>query len=530
MFCTALRGHPIPISSGAAATQLRGCREELTQELDSYFSSVAREEGAVDVVARCTCFPAIHNAIKATDTAWLSRSPFRCFKICRIEGHGVVLPQSEYLPTASGCGHRPFGETIYRPHVSLYQTGKEVEVAREDTLGTPTEAHFWDEKLSMKGLREHCVSLGLLTVGTKKDLVARLRQYKAKSNNERTAGYGTSFSKQFTLTSAEALEHCRRLRTPFRSPSSSHLSPTPPPSRTSSILCNPQQFVARAVQKRRQEGRVDEELRVHQEELAISECGSPGKTVRDRLSWLLLVDNRERVHGTHRRMQEMLREAGIATESCTLPCGDFMIGIDSAGDRHFAKSAENASTCASSDIPQEGANDVIASIPRCISFVVVERKTVKDLCASITAPRYYEQRRLLAASPFLSVVWIIEGSTEQLRSDERRRVFSACSSLVTVPRFRVVRTRNFAETVLFLHSLGCATASVVANSYKDGIKKPSLVADATACIRTHGENTLLHASSYNVSTYVDVHSRVFINTSSATQAKVWLATSFVATS
>ncbi|KAH8616946.1 hypothetical protein ERJ75_000430000 [Trypanosoma vivax] len=143
MFCTALRGHPIPISSGAAATQLRGCREELTQELDSYFSSVAREEGAVDVVARCTCFPAIHNAIKATDTAWLSRSPFRCFKICRIEGHGVVLPQSEYLPTASGCGHRPFGETIYRPHVSLYQTGKEVEVAREDTLGTPTEAHFW---------------------------------------------------------------------------------------------------------------------------------------------------------------------------------------------------------------------------------------------------------------------------------------------------------------------------------------------------------------------------------------------------
>ncbi|ESL07568.1 DNA repair protein [Trypanosoma rangeli SC58] len=273
----------------------------------------------------------------------------------------------------------------------------------------------------------------------------------------------------------EQLEHSQRLRTPFLSPSTGRQPPSPSREqpRACRLVGTPQEFVAALMHEKGRDNGAGGSL-VHP---ALEEMTAQWQ-------WRVLVDNRERIYGTHESVIKAFVTAGVPAASCTLPCGDFLLGIDvpgeacgSHGTHPTAKDMRNPSavhfTAAAG-----GGEDVPAQK---LFSVVVERKTVKDLCASIATSRYYEQRRLLSVSPFHSVVWVVEGSTELLRPDERRRVLSACASLAAVPRFRVVRTRHLKDTISWLHSLGVAYVTALAKAVGRHARPPQL-ADGTACI------------------------------------------------
>jgi len=86
--------------------------------------------------------------------------------------------------------------------------------------------------------------------------------------------------------------------------------------------------------------------------------------------------------------------------------------------------------------------------------LIIERKTIPDLVASIKDGRYGEQSyRLIHSSgfPAHSVIYIIEGSISQLRTTmERKIVYSALASLNYFKGFSVVRTGSIAETAEYI--------------------------------------------------------------------------------
>ena len=86
--------------------------------------------------------------------------------------------------------------------------------------------------------------------------------------------------------------------------------------------------------------------------------------------------------------------------------------------------------------------------------LIIERKSLSDLLASIKDGRYDEQSyRLMHSSGFPphSVLYIIEGQISQLRTPyEKRLVYSAMASLNFFKGFSVIRTNNLAETADFI--------------------------------------------------------------------------------
>lgn len=86
--------------------------------------------------------------------------------------------------------------------------------------------------------------------------------------------------------------------------------------------------------------------------------------------------------------------------------------------------------------------------------LIIERKTIADLLASIKDGRYGEQSyRLINSSgfPLHSIIYIIEGSISQLRTQlERKIVYSAIASLNYFKGFSVVRTSSIAETAEYI--------------------------------------------------------------------------------
>ena len=80
---------------------------------------------------------------------------------------------------------------------------------------------------------------------------------------------------------------------------------------------------------------------------------------------------------------------------------------------------------------------------------IIERKSLRDLLASIKDGRYEEQsHRLLNASEFLphNIIYIIEGIMNQLDLKERKTVFSAITSLNYYKGFSVLKTSSVQET------------------------------------------------------------------------------------
>lgn len=88
-------------------------------------------------------------------------------------------------------------------------------------------------------------------------------------------------------------------------------------------------------------------------------------------------------------------------------------------------------------------------------IVIIERKTVADLMASIVDGRYKEQSTRLQAITAAQVWWIIEGNPATYRRDRQAhvRMCSAIASLGLLRKFTPVRTANTQETAILLKKL-----------------------------------------------------------------------------
>jgi ERCC4-type nuclease len=85
---------------------------------------------------------------------------------------------------------------------------------------------------------------------------------------------------------------------------------------------------------------------------------------------------------------------------------------------------------------------------------VIERKTIADLLSSITDGRYDEQSHRLLHSTGIhphNIIYIIEGNLQTYRSfAERKKVYSAITSLNHFKGMSVIRTQNVSETAEFI--------------------------------------------------------------------------------
>ena len=90
-------------------------------------------------------------------------------------------------------------------------------------------------------------------------------------------------------------------------------------------------------------------------------------------------------------------------------------------------------------------------------LVLFERKSLRDLLASITDGRYAEQsHRLIHTSNMHThnIVYIIEGMYSQLRTEsEKKRCLSAMTSLSYYKGFSVIRTCSIFETAEWIYSM-----------------------------------------------------------------------------
>jgi ERCC4-type nuclease len=133
----------------------------------------------------------------------------------------------------------------------------------------------------------------------------------------------------------------------------------------------------------------------------------------------LIIDKRE--HGLYEKCEIILaNDPGYVTiETQVLPLGDILIKTDEGKD-----------------------------------VMIVERKTLTDLLASIKDGRYEEQSyRLKHASGFPShnIVYIIEGMFSTLRTImEKKLIISAIASLNYFKGFSVIRTSGIQETAEML--------------------------------------------------------------------------------
>ena len=90
-------------------------------------------------------------------------------------------------------------------------------------------------------------------------------------------------------------------------------------------------------------------------------------------------------------------------------------------------------------------------------LVIVERKTLADLAASITDGRYNEQSQRLAAYdlPNHNVLYLIEGSFKNYadRGVPKSTLYACMVSLLYGKGFSVVRTESVDQTAEFLQAL-----------------------------------------------------------------------------
>ena len=87
--------------------------------------------------------------------------------------------------------------------------------------------------------------------------------------------------------------------------------------------------------------------------------------------------------------------------------------------------------------------------------VIIERKTVADLAASICDGRYQEQSFRLLESTLdpHRIVYLIEGSLDSVQSISKKALMSAMISLWFSKGFSVVQTASIDETVEFIQHL-----------------------------------------------------------------------------
>jgi ERCC4-type nuclease len=107
-------------------------------------------------------------------------------------------------------------------------------------------------------------------------------------------------------------------------------------------------------------------------------------------------------------------------------------------------------------------------------LLLIERKSLSDLLASIKDGRYEEQsHRLIHASkiPTHNIMYIIEGMFSQLRSpQDKKMILSAMTSLSFFKGFSVIRTCSITETAEFIINM----ADKIERDLKKG-KKPAFM-------------------------------------------------------
>lgn len=88
-------------------------------------------------------------------------------------------------------------------------------------------------------------------------------------------------------------------------------------------------------------------------------------------------------------------------------------------------------------------------------IVIIERKTVSDLAASICDGRYQEQsfRLLESTLPPHRIVYLIEGSLDSIQCISKKALMSAMISLWFSKGFSVVQTASIDETVEYIQLL-----------------------------------------------------------------------------
>jgi ERCC4-type nuclease len=111
-----------------------------------------------------------------------------------------------------------------------------------------------------------------------------------------------------------------------------------------------------------------------------------------------------------------------------------------------------------SRLPAETKNLILGDV--CIQkegqdVIILERKTVADLSASICDGRYQEQsfRLLESTLPPHRIVYLIEGSLEKEQSISKKGMMSAMISLWFTKGFSVVQTASIDETVEYIQLL-----------------------------------------------------------------------------
>ena len=120
----------------------------------------------------------------------------------------------------------------------------------------------------------------------------------------------------------------------------------------------------------------------------------------------------------------------------------------------------NSSVSHNSSIPISVASLPLADVViqyNSVDLVLIERKCMSDLIASIKDGRYEEQSyRLLSASNVHphNIVYIIEGVFSQLRTPQEKKIVqSAMTSLALFKGFSVIRTTSLVETAEFIAAM-----------------------------------------------------------------------------
>jgi len=83
------------------------------------------------------------------------------------------------------------------------------------------------------------------------------------------------------------------------------------------------------------------------------------------------------------------------------------------------------------------------------NIVIIERKSIADLLASIKDGRYEEQSHRLMHStdvPRHHIIYVLEGNIQFLSGSEKKLVLSIIASLSIFKGFSVIRTMNLQET------------------------------------------------------------------------------------
>jgi ERCC4-type nuclease len=110
----------------------------------------------------------------------------------------------------------------------------------------------------------------------------------------------------------------------------------------------------------------------------------------------------------------------------------------------------------SAEKQQLSLGDILIQTNEGETIIMIERKTIQDLLASIKDGRYEEQSHRLMYStviPRHHIFYILEGNIQFLNPNERKLVFSTMTSLSIFKGFSVIRTMNLQETADFITNL-----------------------------------------------------------------------------